>query len=133
MLDLAADWPLYALNTSAAAQLFAMGARHVTLSPEDGLDNMRELLKKLGERAVVVVYQDTPLYIAETCPVASLNGECSGPSRCPFKELEMVSNAGEHVIAANEAGAQLWQVAIDQQHWLGDGVSDEALAHVLLA
>ena len=101
MLDLAADWPLYALNTSAAAQLFAMGARHVTLSPEDGLDNMRELLKKLGERAVVVVYQDTPLYIAETCPVASLNGECSGPSRCPFKELEMVSNAGEHVIAIN--------------------------------
>ena len=101
MLDLTADWPLYALNTSAAAQLWAMGASRVTLSPEDGLDNMRELLKKLVERAVVIVYQDTPLFIAETCPVASLTGECPGPSSCLFKELEMVSDAGEHVIAVN--------------------------------
>ena len=100
-LDLAADWPLYTLNTTAAAQLLAVGASHVTLSPEDGLDNMRELLKKLGDRAVLIVHQDTPLYIAETCPVASLNGECPGPGRCQFKELEMVSEAGEHVIAIN--------------------------------
>ncbi len=100
-LDLVADWPLYTLNTAAAAQLLALGASRVTLSPEDGLDNMRELLKTLGERAVVIVHQDTPLYIAETCPVASLTGECPGPGRCEFKELEMVSEAGEHVMAIN--------------------------------
>lgn len=100
-LDLTADWPLYTLNSAAAAQLFAMGAGRVTLSPEDGLDNMRELLPKLGARAAVVVYQDTPLFIAETCPVASLSGQCPGPGRCQFTELELVSNAGEHLLAIN--------------------------------
>ncbi len=101
VLDLAADWPLYTLNSAAAAQWFAMGARRVTLSPEDGLDNLREMLPKLGARAAVIVYQDTPLFIAETCPVASLSGKCPGPGHCQFKELELVSDAGEHLIAIN--------------------------------
>ncbi|MCX7006311.1 MAG: U32 family peptidase, partial [Kiritimatiellaeota bacterium] len=100
-LNLATDWPLYTLNSAAAAQLFAMGVLRVTFSPEDGFDNIRELLPKLGERAAVIVFQDTPLFIAETCPVASLSGECPGPSACQFKELEMVSDAGEHVLAVN--------------------------------
>ena len=100
-LDLATDWPLYTLNSAAAAQWFAMGARRVTLSPEDGLDNLRELLPKLGARAVVIVHQDTPLFIAETCPVASLTGRCPGPDRCQFKELELVSDAGEQLTALN--------------------------------
>ncbi len=99
--DLTADWPLYTLNSAAAAQLLALGARRVTLSPEDGLDNLRELLPKLGARAAVIVFQDTPLYIAETCPVASLTGQCPGPGRCEFKELELVSDAGEQVLAIN--------------------------------
>ena len=100
-LDLTADWPLYTLNSAAAAQLFAMGARRVTFSPEDGFDNIRELLPKLGERAAVIVHQDSPLFIAETCPVASLSGQCPGPNRCQFKTLELVSDAGEQLLAIN--------------------------------
>jgi REP element-mobilizing transposase RayT len=100
-LDLAADWPLYTLNTAAAAQLLDMGATRVTLSPEDGLDNFRPLLQRLGARAVVVVYQDTPLFISEACPEAAMTGGCAGPSQCRFAQVELVSDAGEQVISVN--------------------------------
>jgi putative protease len=100
-LDLTTDWPLYTLNTSAAAQLFEMGATRVTLSPEDGLDNFRPLLQRLGERAVVIVYQDAPLFISESCPEATRAGGCVGPSQCRFSQVELVSDAGEHVISVN--------------------------------
>ncbi|TAN38641.1 MAG: U32 family peptidase [Verrucomicrobia bacterium] len=99
--DLVTDWPLYTLNTSAAAQLFEMGATRVTLSPEDGLDNICQLLPRLGDRATVIVYQDAPLFISESCPEATRTGGCVGPSQCRFSQMELVSDAGEHVISVN--------------------------------
>src|SRR5262249_43915393 len=50
-LDLAADWPLYVLNRQAALRLFDLGVSRVTLSPEDGLANMRSLLSEFAGRA----------------------------------------------------------------------------------
>ncbi|MDD5134848.1 MAG: hypothetical protein PHP01_05505, partial [Phycisphaerae bacterium] len=66
-LDISADWPMYVLNHVAAEQVLALGATRLTLSPEDDGANLRRLLAMLGNKAEVVVYQDTPLMISEAC------------------------------------------------------------------
>jgi putative protease len=101
-LDLAADWPLYARNHLAAEQLMAMGATGVTLSPEDGLASMRELLARVGDRAAVIVFQDAPLFVSESCPYANLLGRCPGPSACHFESMEMSSEHGSQALAIND-------------------------------
>jgi putative protease len=97
--DLAADWSVYVLNRLAAEQLTSMGVSRFALSPEDGLANMRPLLAEFGPRAVVIVYQDTPLFLAESCAYANLIGGCPGKANCRFESMEMVSSFGERVTA----------------------------------
>jgi putative protease len=98
-LDLAADWSLYVLNRLAAQALERLGIRHFTLSPEDGLENVRSLLGEFGPRATLIVYQDSPLFIAESCAYANLIGGCPGKANCRFESMEMVSSHGEKVTA----------------------------------
>ncbi|MFO0925579.1 MAG: U32 family peptidase [Gemmataceae bacterium] len=98
-LDLATDWSVYVLNRLAAEQLLAMGVRRFALSPEDGLTNLRATLAEYGDRATVIVYQDTPLFLAESCAYANLIGGCPGKANCSFSEMEMVSSHGERVTA----------------------------------
>jgi putative protease len=98
-LDLAADWPLYVLNRQAALRLFELGVGRVTLSPEDGLANMRSLLAEFADRAQVIVYQDTPLFLAESCAYANLIGGCPGKANCRFESMELTSAHGETVTA----------------------------------
>jgi putative protease len=98
-LDLSTDWSVYVLNRLAAAQLLALGVRRFTLSPEDGLGNLRPLLAEFGPRAVLVVYQDTPQFLAESCAYANLIGGCPGKANCQFESMEMVSSHGEKVTA----------------------------------
>ncbi len=100
-LDLAADWPLYAVNRMAAAQILAMGARRFTLSPDDSLSNMRSLLAEFGSQATVIVYQDTPLFVSEACVHASIRGSCAGEAHCDFTEKLLVSASGEEVRVIN--------------------------------
>lgn len=101
-LDLAADWSLYVVNRAAAQQVLAMGARRFTLSPEDGLPNLRSLLAEFGEQAVLIVYQDTPLFLAESCAYANLIGGCPGKANCRFESMQMVSSHGEKVTALDD-------------------------------
>ncbi len=98
-LDLATDWSLYVINRLAAEMLFERGVRRVTLSPEDGLENVRSLLAEFGARAAVIVYQDTPQFLAESCAYANLIGGCPGKANCRFESMEMVSSHGEKVTA----------------------------------
>jgi U32 family peptidase len=98
-LDLSTDWSVYVLNRAAALQLLDLGVSRFVLSPEDGLENMRSLLSEFGPRAVVVVYQDTPQFIAESCAYANLIGGCPGKANCRFESMEMVSSHGERVTA----------------------------------
>jgi collagenase-like PrtC family protease len=98
-IALATDWPVYVLNRAAARQLLGMGVSRFTLSPEDGLSNVRPLLAEFGARAVLVVYQDTPLFQAESCAYANLIGGCPGKANCRFESMEMVSAHGEKVTA----------------------------------
>jgi putative protease len=98
-IDLATDWSVYVINRLAAEQVLAMGAGRFTLSPEDGLANVRSLLAEFGQRAVLIVYQDTPLFLAESCAYANLIGGCPGKANCRFESMEMVSSHGEKVTA----------------------------------
>jgi hypothetical protein len=98
-LDLATDWSVYVLNRLAALQLIDMGVSHFALSPEDGLANWKTLLAEFGPRAVVIVYQDTPLFLAESCAYANLIGGCPGKANCNFQSMDMVSSHGEKVVA----------------------------------
>jgi len=100
--DVTTDWPVYVLNLASAQAVLASGPSRVTLSPEDGLANYRELLAELGARASVVVYQDTPLFLSETCAYASLRGGCQGPSRCPRPALKLHSGFGDSLVALTE-------------------------------
>jgi putative protease len=98
-LDLATDWSVYALNRLAARQLLGMGVSRFALSPEDGLANVRPILAEFGPRTVLIVYQDTPLFVAESCAYANLIGGCPGKANCRFESMEMVSSHGETVTA----------------------------------
>jgi U32 family peptidase len=98
-LDLATDWSVYVLNRLAAEQLLQMGVTRFALSPEDGISNIRSLLAEYGSRAVLIVYQDTPLSVAESCAYANLIGGCPGKANCKFESMEMVSSHGEKVTA----------------------------------
>ncbi|HYF51968.1 MAG TPA: U32 family peptidase [Planctomycetota bacterium] len=100
-LRLSADWSLYTVNRMAAEQLFTMGVERVTLSPEDGLENMRSLLRELGDRATVIVHQDTPMFLAESCAYANLIGGCPGKANCRFESMDMVNSYGEKVTAVD--------------------------------
>jgi putative protease len=99
LLDLSTDWSVYVINRLAARALRRMGVSRFTLSPEDGLDNVRSLLNEFRDRAVLVVYQDTPLFLAESCAYANLIGGCPGKANCKFESMEMVSSHGEKVTA----------------------------------
>src|SRR6202035_2095279 len=70
-----------------------------TLSPEDGLENLRPMLVEYGPRAVLIVYQDTPQFLAESCAYANLIGGCPGKANCKFESMDMVSSHGEKVTA----------------------------------
>ncbi|HET6437172.1 MAG TPA: U32 family peptidase [Anaeromyxobacter sp.] len=101
-LDLTSDWSLYAVNRAAAQQLREMGVRRVTLSTEDSHGNLSALVPGLGPAASVVVYEDSPLFISESCPFANLLEACPGPSRCAFETLELTSSHGGGVEVVNE-------------------------------
>jgi hypothetical protein len=98
-LDLATDWSIYVINRLAAEQVLAMGATRFALSPEDGFANARTLWTEFGERAVLIVHQDTPQFLAESCAYANLIGGCPGKANCRFESMEMVSSHGERVTA----------------------------------
>ncbi len=98
-IDLSTDWSVYVLNRLAAIQLLAMGVSRFALSPEDGLANLQGLLGEFGPKAVVIVHQDTPQFLAESCAYANLIGGCPGKANCRFESMEMVSSHGERVTA----------------------------------
>ncbi|MBX9679421.1 MAG: U32 family peptidase [Gemmataceae bacterium] len=98
-LDLATDWSVYVINRLAAQQVLAMGATRFALSPEDGFANSRSLWSEFGEKAVLIVHQDTPLFLAESCAYANLIGGCPGKANCTFESMEMESSHGEKATA----------------------------------
>lgn len=116
-LDLTADWPLYVTNRSAAQQLLAMGVTRFTLSPEDGGDNIRALLARFGEKASVIVYQDTPLFISENCALAAMARRCPAGAGCRDSEREWISGSGE-TIRLTQQGCRTVALAQTPLSWV---------------
>ncbi len=69
-LDLTADWSLYGLNRVARAQLAEWGVTRGVASPEDARANL-QALAPFPPALDVLVFQHTPLFIAETIPLTS--------------------------------------------------------------
>jgi putative protease len=101
-LDLSADWSCWVVNRAAARQLRDMGVGRVTLSTEDVRANLAALLGRLGPAAAVVLYEDSPLFISESCPYATLAGGCPGPAACGFESMELTSSHGGKALVVNE-------------------------------
>jgi hypothetical protein len=101
-LDLTADSALHTVNHAAARQLLDMGVRRVTLSTEDSRRNLEALLGQLGPAASVVVFEDSPLFLSESCSYATLRGGCPGPALCDFETMELSSSHGGGMQVLNE-------------------------------
>ncbi len=95
--SLTADWTLYAMNRSAVRCLLDRNIRRLTLSPENNEANVRALISQYGDRIVLPIYQDTPLFISESCPQSALarQGTVGGCQECA--EDEYVSRSNEKV------------------------------------
>ncbi len=100
-LDIVADWPLYTLSRETARTWLEQGCSRVTLSVEDGIENMRAILTEFGADADVVIYQDTPLFVAESCVYANMLGHCPGRAYCGFHEMTMKNSYGEEFLAVD--------------------------------
>jgi len=119
-LDITADWPFYAVNRAAVLELKALGIDKFTLSPEDGLENMRALLAEFAESATVIVYQDTPLMISETC-VFSSEG-CRWPEKCRARNMIFGSSGGARI---RVAGRQCRSVVLNARPFCLAGRMEE--------
>ncbi|MGD9612534.1 MAG: U32 family peptidase [Kiritimatiellia bacterium] len=100
-LDFSADWPLYALNSAALAELRERGVARFTVSPEDTAENAARLAARHPFALVWPIHRDPPLFISESCPRAAQLGRCPGPKNCDFTEQSYVSRAGEAVKTVN--------------------------------
>lgn len=91
-----ADYPLYCLNPLSAIKLKGLGFNRCTLSPEDDKDNLQKLFSPHTD---IVIYQDIPLFISETCIWAHKKGTCPGKNRCNFKQVIVENEYGDKLIA----------------------------------
>lgn len=116
--DLTADWSLYSLNTEATEQWKELGIHQMVLSPEDTGDNLKALLAILGDRAIVPVYQHTPLMISATRPESG--DQLSDRKKKPMKIeksgdqfvliFEEPFSLAEHLDELREAGARNFRI-----------------------
>ena len=67
--DITADWPLYAFNSRALAELSRLGVKRFVASPENDKGNLRRLAES-GYAVEFLAQQSTPLFVSLTRPSA---------------------------------------------------------------
>lgn len=75
-IDLSFDYPLYVLNTQAAAMAGEMGAARVTLSPEDVLRNMNPWPQHRRCPSFCLFMRNVPLFISADCIRSNACADC---------------------------------------------------------
>ena len=95
-----ADYPLYSLNPLSVIKLRELGFQRNTLSPEDGMENLKTLLSNNTD---LILYQDTPLFTSEACVWANMKSACPGIDRCGFEKMALTNEYGDRFVAINEA------------------------------
>ncbi len=95
-----ADYPFYSLNPLSVIKQRKLGFKRQTLSPEDGMENLKTLL---SDNTDLILYQDTPLFTSETCVWANMKSACPGIDRCGFEKMDLENEYGDRFTAINEA------------------------------
>lgn len=102
--NLSADFTLYTLNHFAAKELSGLGFQSATLSIEDDLHNLKPLLsnwQNLEPR--LIIFKDTPLFIAEACSLTALHNGCPTGKVCGYRTLHIEDENGERYFVAHES------------------------------
>lgn len=99
------DFTLYSLNSQSAAQLQSIGVSRICLSVEDDSKNIFSLLNQFPSQAApqVILYKDTPLFIAESCSLTALHNGCPTSKVCGYRTLEIQNDDGEVFYVAHES------------------------------
>ncbi|MEY3902436.1 MAG: hypothetical protein RL189_1742 [Pseudomonadota bacterium] len=99
------DFTLYSLNQAAAAEWAERGIERVTLSVEDDFKNIASLLSAfpVNSGAQVILYKDTPLFIAESCSLTALHNGCPTNKVCGYRTLEIQNDEGDIFYVAHES------------------------------
>ena len=74
--DISGAASIYSLNHASIDEQLSIGLCWSTLSVEDALNNIKDLIELRGENLCLTVYQDIPLFIGEACSYSSFNGGC---------------------------------------------------------
>jgi putative protease len=104
--SLSTDFTLFALNHFAASALGSLGAQRVALSVEDDAKNLRAHLQVWPQgnpQPEVILYKDTPLFLAESCSLTALHGGCPTSAVCGYRSLEIEDDEGHRYFVAHEA------------------------------
>jgi putative protease len=98
------DFTLYTLNTSAAAHWGERGVGTLALSVEDDFKNIHESCRTWPEKVnpQVILFKDTPLFIAESCSLTALHNGCPTNAVCGYRTLEIQNDSGEQFFVAHE-------------------------------
>lgn len=102
---LASDFMLFGMNTVAISQLQAQGFSEAMLSLEDDLTNIEAKLANWPQGIVprVLLYKDTPLFIAESCSLTALHNGCPTAAVCGYRTLEIANDEGEQFEVVHES------------------------------
>jgi putative protease len=104
--DISSDFSLYALNRESVAFLADKGVTTTTLSIEDDATDIASLCQHWPKDTKVVpqvvLYKDTPLFIAEACSLTALHNGCPSSKVCGYRTLHIENKAGERFYVAHE-------------------------------
>ena len=104
--ELSSDFTMYSFNSQASKSLEEMGVSSVGLSVEDDMLNIKkQILSWQSKNAVprVILYKDTPLFIAEACSLTALHGGCPTADVCGYRTLIVENDEGEKYHVAHES------------------------------
>ncbi len=76
-IDLSFDAAIHMMNPQAVQMAKEIGATRVTLSPEDTMENMKELVKAAALPVVLPVYTDPVLFVSANCVRSHACKDCS--------------------------------------------------------
>jgi len=105
-LDVRSDFTLYVLNTEAALAAESLGVNTVALSIEDDRSSLEAKLQHWPASKLkpqIILYKDTPLFIAEACSLTALHGGCPTAAVCGYRTLEIENDEGERFFVAHES------------------------------
>lgn len=131
--DISSDFTLYTLNTEAVEAAADLGVSTAALSIEDDQSSLSDKLMnwpKLSIKPQVILYKDTPLFIAEACSLTALHNGCPTAAVCGYRTLEIENDEGERFFVAHEScksivfGAKAFGISQFQPELQRSGVSE---------